>query len=57
MPSKNNKGLGRGIDALFTNFNDIEKIDEKNEKVEEIKLDTIRPNPYQPRKEDRKSVV
>lgn len=51
MPSKNNKGLGRGIDALFTNFNDIEKIDEKNEKVEEIKLDTIRPNPYQPRKE------
>ena len=49
MPSKNNKGLGRGIDALFTNFNDIEKIDEKNEKVEEIKLDTIRPNPYQPR--------
>ena len=51
MPSKNNKGLGRGIDVLFTNFNDIEKIDEKNEKVEEIKLDTIRPNPYQPRKE------
>lgn len=51
MPSKNNKGLGRGIDALFTNFNDIEKIDEKNEKVEEIKLDDIRPNPYQPRKE------
>lgn len=51
MPSKNNKGLGRGIDALFTNFNDIEKIDEKTEKVEEIKLDTIRPNPYQPRKE------
>ncbi len=51
MPSKDNKGLGRGIDALFTNFNDIEKIDEKNEKVEEIKLDTIRPNPYQPRKE------
>ena len=51
MPSKNNKGLGRGIDALFTNFNDIEKIDEKNEKVEEIKLDTIRPNPYLPRKE------
>lgn len=49
MPSKNNKGLGRGIDALFTNFNDIEKIDEKNEKVEEIKLDAIRPNPYQPR--------
>ncbi|MGP6140366.1 MULTISPECIES: ParB/RepB/Spo0J family partition protein [unclassified Jeotgalibaca] len=51
MPSKNNKGLGRGIDALFTNFGDIEKIDEKTEKVEEIKLDEIRPNPYQPRKE------
>lgn len=51
MPSKNNKGLGRGIDALFTNFDAIEKIDEKTEKVEEIKLDEIRPNPYQPRKE------
>ncbi|CZQ97182.1 ParB/RepB/Spo0J family partition protein [Trichococcus sp. K1Tr] len=50
MANKNSKGLGRGIDALFSNFEDIEKIDEKTEKVQEIPLDEIRPNPYQPRK-------
>lgn len=50
MANKNSKGLGRGIDALFTSFEDIEKIDEKNEKVEEVSLEEIRPNPYQPRK-------
>ncbi|WP_106450468.1 ParB/RepB/Spo0J family partition protein [Trichococcus alkaliphilus] len=50
MANKNSKGLGRGIDALFSNFEDIEKIDEKTEKVQEITLDEIRPNPYQPRK-------
>ena len=26
MANKNSKGLGRGIDALFSNFEDIEKI-------------------------------
>jgi ParB family chromosome partitioning protein len=36
------KGLGRGIGALFP---DLEE-----EKVEEISIDEIRPNPYQPRK-------
>ena len=50
MANKNSKGLGRGIDALFSNFEDIEKIDEKTEKVQEIPLDEIRPNHYQPRK-------
>ncbi|CZQ85460.1 ParB/RepB/Spo0J family partition protein [Trichococcus ilyis] len=50
MANKNSKGLGRGIDALFSNFEDIEKIDEKTETVQEIPLDEIRPNPYQPRK-------
>lgn len=50
MANKNNKGLGRGIDALFSNFEDIEKIDEQTEEIEEISLDEIRPNPYQPRK-------
>ncbi|MFY9902560.1 MAG: ParB/RepB/Spo0J family partition protein [Trichococcus sp.] len=50
MANKNSKGLGRGIDALFSNFEDIEKIDETTEKVQEIPLDEIRPNPYQPRK-------
>lgn len=48
--NKQNKGLGRGIDALFSNFEEIEKIDEQNEMVQEIALDEIRPNPYQPRK-------
>lgn len=50
MANKQSKGLGRGIDALFSNFEDIEKIDEQNEMVQEISLDEIRPNPYQPRK-------
>ena len=50
MANKNSKGLGRGIDAIFSNFEDIEKIDEKTETVQEIPLDEIRPNPYQPRK-------
>lgn len=47
MASKNKKGLGRGINALFADF-DEEK--EAGEKVEELQLDEIRPNPYQPRK-------
>lgn len=50
MANKNSKGLGRGIDALFSNFESFEEIDETKEHVEEIKLDEIRPNPYQPRK-------
>lgn len=50
MANKNSKGLGRGIDALFSSFEDIEQIDEKTEQVQEISLDDIRPNPYQPRK-------
>lgn len=50
MANKQNKGLGRGIDALFSNFDDIEKIDEGKESVEEIALEEVRPNPYQPRK-------
>lgn len=44
------KGLGRGMDALFTGaFEELEKIQE-NETVQEIELSQIRPNPYQPRK-------
>ncbi|MEG0551151.1 MAG: ParB/RepB/Spo0J family partition protein [Vagococcus sp.] len=48
--SKTNKGLGRGIDALFKDFNDIEEVDIKKETVTEIPLSDLRPNPYQPRK-------
>ncbi|MBM7095374.1 MULTISPECIES: ParB/RepB/Spo0J family partition protein [Alteribacter] len=38
------KGLGRGIQALFPD-------DEKQEKVDEISISELRPNPYQPRKQ------
>ncbi|NPC94881.1 ParB/RepB/Spo0J family partition protein [Bacillus sp. WMMC1349] len=38
------KGLGKGINALFSN------VDLSEETVEEIKLQQLRPNPYQPRK-------
>ncbi|WP_461611233.1 ParB/RepB/Spo0J family partition protein [Cytobacillus kochii] len=39
------KGLGKGLNAFFTN------VDKESEKIiEEIKLKEIRPNPYQPRK-------
>ena len=55
VKNQKSKGLGRGIDALFGgNFDSIEnleKVDTTNEKVEEISISEIRPNPYQPRKE------
>lgn len=41
-------GLGRGMDALFTSS--FEETPGENEVVEEISLDEIRANPYQPRK-------
>ena len=48
-PTKPKKGgLGRGMDALFTPF---EETPSEFEHVEEIALDEIRPNPYQPRKQ------
>lgn len=48
--SKTNKGLGRGIDALFKDFSEIEEVDITNETIMEIPLEELRPNPYQPRK-------
>ncbi|EDL64165.1 ParB/RepB/Spo0J family partition protein [Bacillus sp. SG-1] len=39
------KGLGKGINALFTNVDAA-----KEESVQEISLRELRPNPYQPRK-------
>ncbi|MGX7132083.1 MULTISPECIES: ParB/RepB/Spo0J family partition protein [Enterococcus] len=44
------KGLGRGIDALFQDFANLEDVDVKKEAVVEIPLNELRPNPYQPRK-------
>ncbi|WP_445509804.1 ParB/RepB/Spo0J family partition protein [Rossellomorea marisflavi] len=37
------KGLGKGLDALFT-------ANKEEETVQEVKLKDLRPNPYQPRK-------
>lgn len=48
--SKNSKGLGRGIDALFQDFAKIEEVDVQKEEVIDIPLSELRPNPYQPRK-------
>ncbi|MGL0747702.1 ParB/RepB/Spo0J family partition protein [Secundilactobacillus paracollinoides] len=45
MANKHNKGLGRGIEALFAD----NSVDPEAETVVDIKLDQIRPNPYQPR--------
>ncbi|MFL2106149.1 ParB/RepB/Spo0J family partition protein [Desemzia sp. FAM 23991] len=50
MVNKNSKGLGRGIDALFTEFAEFDKVDANDERVQEIQLSEIRPNPYQPRR-------
>lgn len=55
--NKHNKGLGRGIDALFSErptFEDPEKENQaktvqSGEQVQDINLGEIRPNPYQPR--------
>ncbi|UQS83022.1 ParB/RepB/Spo0J family partition protein [Bombilactobacillus thymidiniphilus] len=47
MTDKKRSGLGRGIDAIFSDF---EKDEITSENVVEIGLDDIRPNPYQPRK-------
>ena len=47
MANKNNKGLGRGIEAIFKDF---ESPDLTLNNVDELPLADIRPNPYQPRK-------
>lgn len=46
MVNKKAKGLGRGIDAIFSDFGAEPKQDDA---VLEIALSDIRPNPYQPR--------
>lgn len=51
-----NKGLGRGLDALFgtyegdTSYNKITKPAETNTGVLEVDINKIKPNPNQPRK-------
>ena len=48
MANKNSKGLGRGIDAIFKDFESPDL--SANNTVEELPLVDIRHNPYQPRK-------
>ncbi|MGX7349908.1 ParB/RepB/Spo0J family partition protein [Dolosicoccus paucivorans] len=47
MAKRKTGGLGRGMETLFTPFNETV---EEGERVVEIALDEIRANPYQPRK-------
>ncbi|MBK0347168.1 ParB/RepB/Spo0J family partition protein [Aerococcaceae bacterium zg-ZJ1578] len=55
MANKNKKGgLGRGMDALFSNYDD--QLND-NEIVEELALSEIRSNPYQPRKKFEESAL
>ena len=46
------KGLGRGLDALFESYREetVQK-DEGNDKVNELRITEIDPNPEQPRKQ------
>jgi len=51
MVSKNKRGLGRGIDALFNENKEIEKkISENNNIIDLIPIEKLEPNPFQPRK-------
>lgn len=48
----NNRGLGRGLDALFSG-----NIRESGEHVEEIEIEKVRANPYQPRRDFDKNAL
>ena len=48
--NKKGKGLGRGIDAFFNDIPELNETENKDERVQTILLDDIRPNPYQPRR-------
>ncbi len=43
-------GLGKGLDALFTNNIDIEETLRENEVIEKLKITQVEPNRNQPRK-------
>lgn len=52
MAYQKRKGLGKGINALFPDAANIEdQIASSDERVQEIALESLRPNPYQPRRE------
>ena len=51
--AKSSKGLGRGLDALFEDINDVKTVTNKNDKlgeVIEVKISEIEPMLNQPRK-------
>ena len=59
METNKRKALGKGLEQLFSNeslySNPLETLDEmshnaSNEDVIEVRLDELRPNPYQPRR-------
>lgn len=55
--SKQHKGLGRGMDALFSDFDDF-TTPQASEEVTTIPISEIRPNPYQPRRQfDQQSLT
>lgn len=52
MANKKHKSLGQGINALFPDAANLEEtIDESSERIVQIDLGDLRPNPYQPRRE------
>lgn len=51
MASKGHSGLGRGLDALFGNARPDSQTRSPGESVQEIEVDAIRANRYQPRQE------
>lgn len=48
----NNRGLGRGLDALFSGG-----VRESGDRVEEIEIEKIKANPYQPRRDFDKAAL
>jgi len=48
------RGLGKGIGAFFPEENNTDK---KDDKVQNINLSELRPNPYQPRKVFEKEAI
>lgn len=45
------KGLGKGINALFPDAANLEEFNKNEERVVEIDIKDLRPNPYQPRQD------
>jgi len=53
----NKKALGKGLEALFASKNQNQSNEKEPEKIEEIPLELINPNPYQPRETIKEEYV